>query len=133
LGRFLPKRKIIPKEKRISPNVEKEDHSYIVKDSPLNQTFSLRERPLGSKLSLPKEKERCLKISSEENKHINMLLTSKINPQVKALSFNKNETSEDPRRREKAPKMCPPPEDRTLKLKIETFKSKINLSRWRST
>ena len=46
-----------------------------------------------------KTEERRLKIPSEETKHTSVPPTSKINTQVKSISFNEKETSEDPRRR----------------------------------
>jgi len=63
---------------------------------------ALRLRP-----SLAKEKESCVKIPSEERKHINVPLTLRINPQVMIFSFNKKKTFEDLEKIKQALKTCP--------------------------
>ena len=117
--------KVIPKERRITPKVQKRI-SFLPSERLCLKSNSLleRERPSRVRPSLPKEKERYLKIPTEEKKNTNVPLTLKINPQVKTFSFNEKETSEDLSRREEAHKCVLKPKRSNFQVKTFSFKKK---------
>jgi len=127
-GFSYQREKVILNEEKINPKVGKRRLFLPSKRISLKSNFlSLRKRTSRSRHFLPKRKERCLKISSEENKQTNVPSTSKDQTfKSKPSLLTKRKHLKVLTEKNKHTNYALNLEDRTLKSKTKSFRSKIN-------